>query len=240
MHHLKIPTKVHPDFKRKFVPIKDNGEELIQVAQLNTNQIIEDPQYVKQGIDGALEHCYVRESAAQQLMQAAKELPSGYQFVIWDGYRPYEVQKAIYDDYYRTIQLNNPEKGESDWRQLTEDFVSYPSIDKEQPAPHITGGAVDLAIVDAQGELLDFGTAFDDFTEKAHTAYFEQLGQQRDLTKEEQIIRDNRRLLYHVLAAQGFTNYSLEWWHFDYGNQWWAQQQEKSRAIYGVAQLTDV
>ena len=237
MHYSKIPTKVHPDFKRRFIPIKDNGEELVRIDQLGTRKIIEDSQYVKQGFHGALDHCYVRESVAQQLIHAANELPNGYQLVIWDGYRPYEVQKAIYDDYYRTIQSNNPEKDEADWRQLTEDFVSYPSVNQEKPAPHITGGAVDLAIADAKGEPLDFGTAFDDFTEKAHTAYYEQLAQQRNLTKEEQIIRDNRRLLYHLLTAQGFTNYSLEWWHFDYGNQWWAQQQEKSHSIYGVAHL---
>src|SRR5699024_2379994 len=177
-------------------------EELVRIDQLGTRKIIEDSQYVKQGFHGALDHCYVRESVAQQLIHAANELPNGYQLVIWDGYRPYEVQKAIYDDYYRTIQSNNPEKDEADWRQLTEDFVSYPSVNQEKPAPHITGGAVDLAIADAKGEPLHFGTAFDDFTEKAHTAYYEQLAQQLNLTKEEQIIRDNRRLLYHLLTAQ--------------------------------------
>ena len=217
--------------------MKDNGEELVRIDQLDTALILEDPQYDKQQLPGALQHCYVRESVAQLLTSAAKDLPNGYRFVVWDGYRPYEVQKAIYDAYYQTIRVQYPEREEQEWRRLTEDFVSYPSVDHEKPAPHITGGAVDLTIIDSNGHYLDFGTDFDDFSEKAHTAYYEKLAQSRTISKGEQHILENRRLLYNVLAAQGFTNYHMEWWHFDYGNPWWAQQTNQAHAIYGVAEL---
>lgn len=32
----------------------------------------------------------------------------------------------------------------------------------------------------------------------------------------------------------GFINYPEEWWHFDYGNQFWAKLAGK-KAIYGAA-----
>lgn len=232
-----ISTKVHPDFRIKEVPINDNGEELVRIDRLDAGLILEDPQYYKQQLTGALEHCYVRESVAQLLTNAAKDLPNGYRFVIWDGYRPYEVQKAIYNDYYQTIQTKYPDREEQEWRRLTEDFVSYPSKNHDKPAPHITGGAVDFTIIDSSGNYLDFGTSFDDFSEKAHTAYYEVLAESCKLSKREQQILNNRRLLYNVLVAQGFTNYYMEWWHFDYGNPWWAQQTNKAHAIYGVANL---
>ena len=42
----------------------------------------------------------------------------------------------------------------------------------------------------------------------------------------------NRRLLFNAMVDQGFTNYSEEWWHFDYGNQFWALI-NGVHAIYG-------
>ena len=44
-------------------------------------------------------------------------------------------------------------------------------------------------------------------------------------------VRDNRRLLYNVMTAAGFTNLPSEWWHFDYGDGMWAQLKNEN-AIY--------
>ncbi|WP_163536158.1 M15 family metallopeptidase [Gracilibacillus sp. YIM 98692] len=231
----RIPTKVHPDFKQKYIPIHDNGEKLVNIHHIQSDKISEMAQYNKQGIPGALNHCYVRESLVDLLEKAAIHLPTGFQFIIWDGYRPYPVQKAIYDQYYQKITREFPNENEQTWERRTTNFVSHPSVDPDHPAPHITGGAIDLAIIDDQKNLLPFGTAFDDFTEKANTAYYEILKEQRPFTKQETRILENRRLLYHALTDVGFSNYHQEWWHFDYGNQWWAQNKEKNTAIYGVA-----
>lgn len=32
----------------------------------------------------------------------------------------------------------------------------------------------------------------------------------------------NRRILYNVTIAAGFTNLPSEWWHYDYGDKFWA------------------
>ncbi|MGP4039008.1 M15 family metallopeptidase [Gracilibacillus sp. D59] len=232
-----IPQQVHPDFKQKDIPIKDCGEPLIKVSEYNSKRITEHPMYHQWNINGALPHCYLRESVLHALEKAAYHLPDGYQFVIWDGYRPFQVQKAIYDQFYNQIKQQYPQASEADWKEKTEQFVSYPSVDAAHPAPHITGGAVDLTIRNDQDTLLDFGTAFDDFSAKANTAYYEKKKQTSLLTKQEEEILANRRMLYHILIDQGFTNYHQEWWHFDYGNQWWAQNTEKPAAIYGVAQF---
>lgn len=42
---------------------------------------------------------------------------------------------------------------------------------------------------------------------------------------------DNRRLLYHIMTSQGFTNDLEEWWHFDFGGQFWGKISGK-RSIY--------
>ena len=105
-------------------------------------------------------------------------------------------------------------------------FVSYPSEDPDCPFVHSTGGAVDLTIVDPEGRELDMGTGFDDFSDAANTAYFEKNGSQE--------IRDNRRLLYNVMLAAGFTNYPSEWWHYDFGDRFWAAIKNTDSIYQGI------
>jgi len=35
------------------------------------------------------------------------------------------------------------------------------------------------------------------------------------------------------MQSQGFINYPTEWWHFSYGDRYWAYHQQASYAIYG-------
>ena len=57
------------------------------------------------------------------------------------------------------------------------------------------------------------GSAFDEFTDRTSTAYYE--------NEKNEVIRDNRRMLFHVMTEAGFTNLPSEWWHFDYGDRFW-------------------
>ncbi len=51
------------------------------------------------------------------------------------------------------------------------------------------------------------GTDFDLFDSRAHT-------DSADVTTAQ---RANRQQLLRAMAAEGFANYSLEWWHFTFG-----------------------
>jgi D-alanyl-D-alanine dipeptidase len=86
-----------------------------------------------------------------------------------------------------------------------------------------------LTIVDEQGKPLDMGTEFDSFKETAHTAYFE-----KQNGKQAEAIRENRRLLYHVMTAAGFTNLPTEWWHYDYGDRFWAYYKGQDAIYDGI------
>ena len=83
-------------------------------------------------------------AAAQQLKKVEESLEvQGYRLVIWDAYRPAEVQEKL-----RAIQ--------SDSRYVAED------------SNHNHGVAIDLSLALADGTYLDMGTDFDDFTPAAH------------------------------------------------------------------------
>ncbi|WP_244137038.1 M15 family metallopeptidase [Burkholderia pyrrocinia] len=43
----------------------------------------------------------------------------------------------------------------------------------------------------------------------------------------------NRHVLIAALTGTGFTNYPSEWWHWSFGDRYWAVMQRESHAIYG-------
>jgi len=42
-----------------------------------------------------------------------------------------------------------------------------------------------------------------------------------------------RNLLKDVMLSSGFSQHPNEWWHFSYGDQLWAWQNDYKEAIYG-------
>ena len=172
--------------------------------------------------------CFVREEVYEMLVKAARLLPKGHRFRILDAWRPFALQEELYDvysvDIIRDFELEKCTEEQK--RQVIRRFVSEPVADKNVPPVHTTGGAVDLTIEDPNGEELKMGTGFDAFTALTHTAAFE--------NEKDYEIRENRRLLYHIMTEAGFTNLPSEWWHYDYGDRFWAYYKNKPACYEGV------
>ena len=70
---------------------------------------------------------------------------------------------------------------------------------------------VDVAIIDNNGKMLDFGTEYDSFDELAHS------GGEAELVKNNKLSLEaykNRLLLYYIMGKNGMLPYIYEWWHF--------------------------
>lgn len=213
------------------IPINECGQNLVNIEQLDSDRIVSKSMYYIQSIPGSLKHCYVREEVAELLLQASKNLPSELKLIVYDGYRPYDVQYNLYRSYYEKLKVENPDLTEQELTNKAKTYVSIPSKGPKAPSTHLTGGAVDLTLAYRKnGEEVNLGTKFDDFSPKANMLYFEQMA---DLTDEEKIVLEYRRLLFQTLTDVGFVNYPEEWWHFDFGNQWWASIKNKDHAKYG-------
>lgn len=221
------------------VEIKECGERLIPLSTLEPERILVRSQYFLNGIKGAAEECFVRDTVAKMLIKASKRLPGRYKLVIWDAWRPVEVQGAIFNMHIEKLKNFNPDFDKENLYRLAKRYVSLPSFDANKPSPHNTGGAVDSSIIDSSGNYLNMGTGFDDFSVKSNTRYYEELlERKRSLSDEDLLILNNRRLLFHTMAAVGFTNYRAEWWHYDYGNQFWGKSKGVN-AIYGKITVQD-
>ena len=95
--------------------------------------------------------------------------------------------------------------------------------------PHNTGGAVDIEIITEGGVLVDMGMAAKDWCcvepELCLTS----------CQSISEVAQQNRKLLVKIMRAHGFINYPTEWWHFSYGDRYWAYHQKARHAIYGSA-----
>ena len=46
--------------------------------------------------------------------------------------------------------------------------------------------------------------------------------------------RANRDILTRALGAAGLVNYPTEWWHWSFGDRYWALHTARPTAIYGT------
>jgi zinc D-Ala-D-Ala dipeptidase len=208
------------------VPIEPVEEPLVPVADLG-ERVREDPRYHDMGLLGAMPSCWLREGVADRLARAAADLPPGLTLLVWDGYRTLETQAALHRGYLDELMLLHPDWPADALEEAAARYVTPPRPDPGAPPPHLTGGAVDLTLADGEGRPLDLGTPFDAFVPEAGALALE--GTESDA-------RELRRILFWAMAAQGFTAYVEEWWHFDHGNQFWGAVCGRS-ARYGAAAL---
>ncbi len=205
------------------ISIRESGDPIVD---LSTYPFAGEPMYFKWKLS-ATPTLWTRKSIADKLLAAQKEHlePLGRKFKIWDPWRSREVQNNIYQKYWNELAAKNPDWSEEKLQHEVGIFVTRPDNPKRIP-PHATGGSIDLTVLDAKGNELDFGTVFDHFGPEAASDYFEN-------NDSNSIARDNRRWLHTVMKQAGFETDVDEWWHFDYGNQKWAVQAKKDYAFYG-------
>jgi CubicO group peptidase (beta-lactamase class C family) len=163
--------------------------------------------------------CWLRHDAAEALARVERSLRARHQRLrIFDCYRP---ARAV-AHFMRWVADASDQRTKA---------AHYPGLDKSQLtggyiAPvsgHSRGGTVDLTLLqcdaqDADCRPLDMGTGFDWFAPLANT----------DSPEATPAQRANRHVLLDAMAAQGFRNYPMEWWHYT------LQPEPTPRVLYDV------
>ncbi len=163
----------------------------------------------------------VRAGLAERLAHARSVLPSGVDLRVIEGHRSVADQRAIIDEYSRELRVLHPDADEVELTRLYSRFVAPVAV-----APHVAGAAVDLTLVDRTGEELWMGTPVDATPEQSGGACWFDAGVDRTA-------RRNRTVLAHALTAAGLVNYPTEWWHWSYGDRYWALLTGADHALYG-------
>lgn len=164
------------------------AEGLVNLKEVNPHIII-DLKYAT--IDNFLKqkvyddpHCYVLKILAQKLDKAQRLLEQdGLGLKVFDGYRPPAIQRKMWAIVPDSRFVADPHQGGS---------------------IHNRGAAVDLTLVDTNGQDLEMPTPFDSFAGRAYQFSKEPAAQQRA----------NRMLLRQVMQAVGLNYIQTEWWHY--------------------------
>lgn len=200
-------------------PINDTKEQLISVLELFKKQgaplLYEPPKEIAD----IKQELLLRNTAAIRLLQAAKNLPQGHVFKVSEGYRPLWFQKMEFDRIFSEMKKKYPHCPKKKvWKETTL-YIADPDLSP----PHSSGGTLDLTIADGNGAELNMGNPLNSVDAKSHTFSRDVKGQQKT----------NRMLLFTLLTDAGFVNIPSEWWHYSYGDQYWAIYHQKPHALYG-------
>lgn len=129
--------------------------------------------------------CLVQYDLLPMLRKAAERFRAdGYTVVIYDAYRPTSVQQRWFD----VIRVHK--------------WVADPSIG--MGGVHDRGTALDISLIDQNGNLLEMPTPMHTFTEESA----------RSSPTMTQTARDNMNYMLAVMLDCGFTYINSEWWHF--------------------------
>lgn len=195
------------------------------------------PMYFEQGFSPTSK-IFGRYAVLERLIRALNYLPEEFGLLIWDIYRPREVQRKLFDWMSGEIRKRSPGLTPQEHEREVLKYVAAPAkVGDSYCSPHLSGGAIDLTLFNcSRGEELNMGTVFDECSELAHRDYF---SLKENLTPEENTIKERRNILREAMERVGFTSYTYEWWHFDLGNSAWGrvvQQQAVFGPLFGDAE----
>lgn len=209
------------------MPIQECGEALVAIP-LDKFAVESPHPYVRLGADyQGKSPYYLREGVVTALIEAQSHLQDacqGWRLKIFDAYRPIAVQQFMVDYTFASavtaqgldITQLTKEQTETIWQQVYQ-LWAIPSDNPLTPPPHSTGAAIDLTLVNANGETVDMGGELDELSVRSQPDYYYQ---HRQL--EAQQYHYYRQLLLQVMTKAGFRRHPGEWWHFSLGDQMWA------------------
>lgn len=205
------------------IPIQECGERLVDLRGLD-GLAFDDRKR-----DAAELWLHVREGVARRLLLAQAFGPPLVRLLIIEGFRPVEVQERYFEAYSAQLRGEHPDWTTRAIREFASRYVAPPDI---RP-PHSTGGAIDVTLVDDTGNELDLGTPVNASPEESAGACYtgaSGLGE---------AAAANRSQLVHMMTSAGFVNYGTEWWHWSYGDRYWAHVTGAPAARYGSATPPD-
>lgn len=191
------------------IPIVECGEPLVVLQEICPH------------VEAGSSPVMLRQSAAQRLQQAQQWLEEhhpGYRLRVGDGYRSPAHQARLFRIACWVARLLHPFQSRRAVRDLANRYVADPHA--RTPAPHTTGGAVDVGLLTPDDRRANMGA-------------FRPAAARMDYPHLSSEARTHREMLRNAMEAGGFVNYAEEWWHWSYGDSEWAAQTRQSTARYG-------
>ncbi|MDP2909774.1 MAG: M15 family metallopeptidase [bacterium] len=167
---------------------------------------------------------FLRKKVVDKINHAQDLLPKGYHLLIMDALRTEDMVWKLYKNYFQKKKKENPELSDKEIDLWLRNLLAMP--DDPAPPGHMTGGAVDIALVDNEGKEIPLEIDYEIVSKEEQKFTF--------CPRLPQEIIKKRKILYDALTREGFHNYSREYWHYSYGDPYWAVRRKNKVAIYGI------
>jgi D-alanyl-D-alanine dipeptidase len=207
------------------IPIIECYEPMIDLKNQNKIAYGPPPEYAQTIND----YTWIRKTIFDKLCEVQNDLPNGWRLRIYEGYRSLPIQKMLFDTQYKRFQRMYPNHDHSFIFHETTSIVSpiNNSDGSINIPPHNTGAAVDVEIITDDNQIVDMGMEAKDWNTAPPELCFTHCERLSDT------IKNNRQILITRMQNHGFINYPTEWWHFSYGDRYWAYHTNSPNAIYG-------
>ncbi len=221
------------------ISIAECGEPLISIPLEKFAVELPHP-YERLGAEyGSSSPYCLREGVVNALVEAQSlldRLCPQWKLKLYDAYRPIGVQQFMvnYTFNWLLTQKNwqekeiSPQQRQMLWEKVYQ-FWASPSLDPLTPPPHSTGAAIDITLIDGEGNTVDMGGSIDELSTRSNPEYYAN----SSLALEKQY-HTHRQLLNRVMTEVGFCRHPREWWHFSLGDRMWAwlKNQEKQDDLF--------
>lgn len=188
----------HPDF----VPLSAIAGIEVDLRYAGPDNFVGRDMYA--GFDCAWLHRDAALALAAAAQALARDNHGQLRLLVLDALRPQRVQVLM-------------------WNSLADPSLRQYLAPPERGSIHSFGMAVDVTLIDADGDELDMGTPFDDLSEGSHPALEARLVREHRLNLQH---IGNRERLRQAMTQCGWHGINSEWWHFDCGDR------ERVRATY--------
>lgn len=196
------------------VPKNYQDEEIIDIRNLSGSKILV--------FNNALPNYFIRKSVGQKIIDVSYDfLTKGFYLEIFEMYRDINKQRREFEEIKNIMIQRYPDATDEQIYNYTVEFIADPDVFP----PHTTGGAIDVRLLDNEKKIVDMGNEINDPSERSHF-YTDNLTD---------IQMKNRYLLREVFLKHGFAPLATEWWHFSYGDNYWAAFYNKSTLFKPVS-----
>lgn len=209
------------------LPIQETYEPMIDLLTQDFILVGPSPE-----IPDNMDYTKLRLTVYQKLVAAQKLLPLGLRFCLYEGYRSLALQEKLFNDRYNLLKNKYTSWSHEQLFQETVKLIS-PVLNLDGSPnipPHATGAAFDVYLIDDQGMALDMGIKPEDWMKDIDGSLSQTFS-----TKISDHAKKYRAIMSQALEEMGFVNYLGEYWHWSYGDKYWAYHVGQTFAIYGVS-----
>ena len=141
----------------------------------------------------------------------------------------HHLQEKLFNTRYLNLERSHPE-WDSERLFVETALMVSPVVNQDgsKNIPrHSTGGAVDIYLVDENFHPLEMGILVENWMTDIDGSL-----SRSDCNSISAEARHNRSIMAQAMKKVGFENYFAEYWHWSYGDRYWAFMQGHSAAFY--------